>query len=258
MSDRDLTTLSNVKSYLAIDKPNQDNLIRALISRESQTIVTFLSRDIFGVDRTLYPCNGSGTSVLALPETPALTVSAVKVLNTDIPFSTDGVAAGYTFDENAVYLIGSVFPKGRRNVFVSWKSGYVGTDTEFIPAGTKPVLKPTDTGRPLVPLQSIFVDTGAALTLVMASPAAGQFTFDEGAYEFNPADSGRQVELTYQCVPPAIEQACIEMVGLDLKQRDNLGISSKNLAGESISYTSKGMTDSVKEMLSPYRRRWVV
>jgi hypothetical protein len=44
------------------------------------------------------------------------------------------------------------------------------------------------------------------------------------------------------------------MVGLDLKSRDNLGITSKSLAGETVSYSSRGLTDSVKEQLMPYRR----
>jgi hypothetical protein len=60
--------------------------------------------------------------------------------------------------------------------------------------------------------------------------------------------------MTYGYVPPPVEQACIEMVGLDLKARDNLGITSKTLAGETITYSAKGITSSVKEMLGPYRR----
>lgn len=58
----------------------------------------------------------------------------------------------------------------------------------------------------------------------------------------------------YAATPAQVEQACIEMVGIDLKSRDNLGVQSKTLANESISYSDKGMNASVREMLQPYRK----
>ena len=85
-------------------------------------------------------------------------------------------------------------------------------------------------------------------------PATGQYTFAAGSYGFAAADVGVSVTMTYLYVPGPVEQAVIEMVGLDLKARDNLGINSKSLAGETISYSGGGMTASVKEMLQPYRK----
>ena len=65
--------------------------------------------------------------------------------------------------------------------------------------------------------------------------------------------------MSYYYAPPPVEQAVIEMVGLDLQQRSNFGIMSKNIGGSSVTYdksqlNSASMTSSVKELLQPYKR----
>jgi hypothetical protein len=59
----------------------------------------------------------------------------------------------------------------------------------------------------------------------------------------------------YATVPADIEQACIELVSLRLKnaRKANLGIQSKTLAGESITFFSGAMPDSTRDMLLEYR-----
>lgn len=54
--------------------------------------------------------------------------------------------------------------------------------------------------------------------------------------------------------PPDIEQACIETVLLALKRRDHIDVSSKSLAGETISYITADLTPSAKVVLNSYRR----
>ena len=253
----DFTTLAAVKQYLGIPTANQDALIQALISRESRLITDFLNADVAPAARVDYPLNGTGRDVLSLPDTPIVIVSSVKLGQTVVPASADGVAYGFTFDESAVYLVGDVFPRGRRNVFVSWQAGYQGSEAGFVPVGATPTYTPTDEGRAIQDQGVVYVSNGHTLVLVGSNPAVGQYTFSGGVYGFNTAEAGAQVRFTYLAVPAPIEQACIEMVGLDLKQRDNLGINSKSLAGETVSYTTKGMTDSVKEMVAPYKRRFI-
>lgn len=58
----------------------------------------------------------------------------------------------------------------------------------------------------------------------------------------------------YSSIPNEIEQACIELVSLRYKDRDRIGISSKTLAGETITFTAKDFSDAVETTLKQYRR----
>jgi hypothetical protein len=59
----------------------------------------------------------------------------------------------------------------------------------------------------------------------------------------------------YAAVPKAIEQACNEMIAMKFKNErgDRFGVSSKSLAGESISFFHGDMTQSVRATLDNYR-----
>lgn len=58
----------------------------------------------------------------------------------------------------------------------------------------------------------------------------------------------------YAVVPKDIEQACIEMVALRFEDRKRIGITSKGLAGETISFSQKDMNSFAKSVLSQYLR----
>lgn len=250
----DLTTLSAVKAYLAITTTGQDVLIPALIARESKHVETWTGRLFPAVTNTARRLNGTGTAMLTLPDAPILDIAFLSIDGVEVRRSADGLAAGYTFDETTIYLIGARFPDRRQCIVCSWTAGYQDSETDFIPAGNTPTLSPSTGGAAVTNISVTNVATGATLTLVGNTPASGQYTFAAGTYGFAAADTGAQVTMTYQYVPGPVEQAVIEMVGLDLKQRDNLGITSKVLANETVSYSDKSMTASVREMLQPYRR----
>lgn len=55
-------------------------------------------------------------------------------------------------------------------------------------------------------------------------------------------------------VPPEIEQAVIEQIGLRYRERTRIGEASKSIAGEVVSFIQKDMTDSVKTILNNYRK----
>lgn len=253
----DLTTLSAVKAYLAIVTSGQDTLIPALIARESKTVENWTGRRFPAVTNTAKRLNGTGTTMLTLPDTPILDVSFLSIGGVEIPHSSDGVAYGFTFDDTAIYLVGARFPNTRQSVVCSWSAGYQDSETDFIPAGNTPTLTPTTGGRAVTNLSVTNVATGVALDEVGNAPVTGQYSFSGGTYTFNAANSGAQVTMAYQFVPGPVEQSVIEMVGMDLKQRDNLGVQSKSLANETISYSDKGMSASVREMLQPFRRMWL-
>ncbi len=58
----------------------------------------------------------------------------------------------------------------------------------------------------------------------------------------------------YAATPPEVEQACIELIALRYKERDRIGHVSKSLAGETVSFSQKDMSDDIKAVLSLYRR----
>lgn len=58
----------------------------------------------------------------------------------------------------------------------------------------------------------------------------------------------------YAEVPQDVKQAVCELVALRFKERDWIGVSSKTLAGETVSYTQTEMRGSAKKPLDRYRR----
>jgi len=55
-------------------------------------------------------------------------------------------------------------------------------------------------------------------------------------------------------IPPDLEQACIELVGLRFRESDRIGITSKGMAGESTAFLQKDMPPSVQTVLQTYKR----
>lgn len=58
----------------------------------------------------------------------------------------------------------------------------------------------------------------------------------------------------YTTVPADIEQACIETLLLALERRSHIDVSSKSLAGETISYITADLPPSARKLLDPHRR----
>jgi hypothetical protein len=250
-----LTSVANIKQYLAITTPNQDALIGKLIARESALAEKWTGRNFSFVVSQTARVNGTGTPLLVLHDQPVISVEALNVGGVDLTASPDGMAYGFAFDDTSVALVGGDrFPAGRSNIGVSWTAGYRGTANAVVPAGNVPTLQPDDLGFPTVDRGVLFANGTALVAVTSNLPLVDEYFFAEGIYTFNAANTGASVSATFDYCPADVEQAVIEMVGLDLKQRDNLGISSKSLAGESVSYEKSGMPASVKELLKPYRR----
>lgn len=77
-------------------------------------------------------------------------------------------------------------------------------------------------------------------------------------------DGVQNVSISYtagfSAVPPDIEQACIELAGMKFRTRDTTasGFVSKSLAGETISFSQKDMSSSVRSTLNEYRAVFAV
>lgn len=248
-----LTTLAAVKSYMGITNTNQDTLITALIARATSLIQDFTGKKFPTVSNTAKLLDGTGTQTLVLPDFPVLDVSLLKLSAVTVAASADGIAAGYVADENSLTLVGQTFPMGKKNVTCTWNAGYRDSEIAYIPTGNTPTYAPTTSGTPVTAV-GVTTVAGISYTQVGSSPAAGQFSFAAGVFSFNSANAGVQVSMQYYYVPAAVEQACIEMVALKLKQRDNIGVQSRSLATETITYRDQDMTAAAKAMLQPYRK----
>jgi hypothetical protein len=85
------------------------------------------------------------------------------------------------------------------------------------------------------------------------------YTFDDLAikltgYTFTEGSDNVQVAYTAGLVdvPADVDLACCEMVVLKYKGRDRMGVSSKTIAGESISFRDDDMPESIKARLNEY------
>jgi hypothetical protein len=112
---------------------------------------------------------------------------------------------------------------------------------------------------PVTAVTSLSID-GAAIP---AAPAFGQAgwwlsgrTLLLVGYRYTRGRSNVLVTYTagFAATPPDIEQACIETVVLSLNRRDHMDVSSKSLAGETVSFITTELTPSAKQILNSYRR----
>lgn len=58
----------------------------------------------------------------------------------------------------------------------------------------------------------------------------------------------------YATIPADIKQVCIDLVAYKFKETDRVGILSKTMAGEVVSFDSKDLKDQSKNILNNYNR----
>lgn len=256
MQPNDLTTLASVKSWLNISTNGDDGVLTRLISSTSQYIQSWLNRT-FTVSSVTETYSGTGTMKLALRNYPVIAVSTVTIDGINVPFSADGIQAGFVFDSKAVYLIGYKFTQAPQNVRVTYTWGYQKLNELVSIPATPYQVAAASLSLPWNANGSVSYN-GVAMTQVAASPATGQYSVsyinNAPVYTFAAADTGRQVAITYAYTPYEIEQACIELVSLRFRERTRIGENSKSIGGEVVSYSTKDMPDSVKTILNNYRR----
>lgn len=112
---------------------------------------------------------------------------------------------------------------------------------------------------PVTAVATLSID-GIAIPMASGPSAAGYVfsatTIYLQSYLFTPGYQNVAVAYTagYAVTPPELEQACIELVALRYKERDRIGQVSKNLSGETISFTQKDVPADVETVLAQYKR----
>ena len=119
----DLCLLADLKAWLNISNSTDDVLLQRLLTTVSVTMQNWMNRTIPSASYT-ETRDGNGNDTLVLANRPVTAVSSVLVGGQPVLPSPDGIQAGYVFDGWMVYLIGSVFTRGRKNVQVSYTGGF--------------------------------------------------------------------------------------------------------------------------------------
>ena len=121
-----LATLDEVKKAGQINSSAEDELLQQIIDAASSYIAIYCSRDFGSITGTI-TMDGNGRQKIFCPNTPIISVSAVRVDGRSIP-AKSGVglnAQGFTYTSNMILLIGPyVFSEGRQNVEVDLTYGY--------------------------------------------------------------------------------------------------------------------------------------
>jgi hypothetical protein len=112
---------------------------------------------------------------------------------------------------------------------------------------------------PVVTIQSLTVD-GQMIPQAASICAAG-YSFSASqlsvrGYKFCRGAQNVIIAYTagYATIPPDIAQACIDLVALRYRERTRIGEISKSLGGiETVSFSQKDLSDSIKTLLQQYR-----
>lgn len=112
--------------------------------------------------------------------------------------------------------------------------------------------------RPITGIESLMV-SGISIPQQATFGSYG-YRFDDDSITLDGAifvRGKRNIHINYSAgyaiIPPSIAQAVNELVGLRYALRDKQGWTSKSLAGETVSLSTKDMPSSVKTVLDQYR-----
>lgn len=260
MTER-LTTLAQVKDYLGITDGNSDGFLDRLILSASQFVLTWIDRDSFGLLQYTQNFRGNGKSSVLLRAWPAVSVASVGVAGSAIAASTIGnygnPGSGYVlsdvrFGPQSLDLYGYSFWQGAPSQVI-YTAGFRTSQTSNIPADPGPfTITPAEGGQWIGDIGVTIAGTDAIK--VDANPNTGEYTVDvSGVYTFAAADAGKEAVMTYDYVPFDVSFAVTELIGEWYKRKDRIGILSKTLGGqETVTFSQKDMSDSIRSTLQPY------
>ncbi len=147
MPAEDLCTLSDLTSYLGDPNLSTPSLtaLSFLITSVSGWVQGFCERNLAGVQSYTWTTDGNGGGAIFLPEGPVVAVQSVAVDGVAIPASPGSPTYGFLASDCDVAIIGGRFPRGRRNVVITYTAGYPYT---FTPGAGNDPTKDTLAGTP--------------------------------------------------------------------------------------------------------------
>lgn len=275
MAKGDLVLLDDLKAWVyktpvGAGAGLNEQLLKNLITRASQMVVTYTNRVPFQKRTVVELRDGFDSRQMLLREWPVLSVSSVYIDNqivaqgASVPGSGSFSDGWYLdpWDETvpgnpqSISLYGRCFPRGSIRTQVTYVAGYTVLDEAYtIPSGG---------GEYSVVTQPTWIQdegvtfNGTAMTLVAGTtPAAGQYALGSasGQYIFSAADAGNEVKLNYDFVPIDLQQALIEWIAERYAYMSRIGIMSQSVGGQTtVSYSIKAIPEFVKNILDQYKR----
>lgn len=264
MAANDLCTLVDVKACLGRNDENSDAVLASLITRTSRQILSWLRRPNILPHSVSEIRDGTGGLTLVLREWPVLSVASLAVCGQAVPPGSINARGGYALEPwsamppgcaQMLALNGYRFTREAQNVSVSYRAGYqVNAEPQTVGSGAVTVIAPygnwaSDGG--------VSYADGTALVQVSGAPSVGAYQLAPdapGTYNFNAADDGATVLVTYGYVPADLADACIELVGERFKYAQRIGETSHSLGGnETVAFDNARFTPFVTQLLAPYR-----
>ena len=123
MAASDLTTLANIKAWLALSTGSDDAVLARLITATSSYIQSWLGRTL-AVTAYDEVRNGQGGTRMAFANAPVTAVASLRLGRVTIPPVSGPHTAGYLFDDTLLYLRGHAFWEGEQNVSISYSAGF--------------------------------------------------------------------------------------------------------------------------------------
>jgi len=125
MAAGDLTTLAAYKVFVGKTDTNSDALVSTLITAASDWIQTICDRSFTAVATVNEIRDGNGNGELFLRSSPVAAIQSLAVNALAIPAQTaDGQPGYYLVDNVSIALQGYTFTRGRKNVRITYTSGY--------------------------------------------------------------------------------------------------------------------------------------
>jgi hypothetical protein len=270
MTAYDLTTVANVKAWLGLPSAPtpSDATLAGLVVAASRTIYAALSRT------SLLPQSYTDTIDLEsdrvyLANWPVQQVSSVILDGLAVPPAIPASvppSLGFLLQPGdvappgrpqALDIFGRRYHRRRQSLIVAYQAGYAVEGETWTAPSTSPYLITAASpfgawGRDLGVVDA---SSEQPLALVAGAPAAGQYSVNYGVYQFNAADAGAALSLSYGFVPQDLAQAATELAAERFRAAERIGLRSKSLGGqETIAYDLSGISASVAALIAPYRR----
>lgn len=291
-----LTNYNNVAAWLKVQNTTDQAILQRMIAQTSQRILNYINKPDLTVQTFNETISGRDTSRIILRNYPVISITSLTVDTVLIPQSPgvgqygwtltpldgaissrqqelgiDGWVSYYPRGSNNGYGYqdgyrpsrsgsGKCFPRGINNIVCVYQAGYgIQNEAQTIPATPYQLAPLCPHGNFAADNGVTYAATGASLTAVTGTPAAGQYAVSVNAlsgvatYTFAAADTGKAVLLNYSFVPIDLEQCCIDLIAELYRYRDRIGQTSKSVGGQETTAFSNKMPEWTKEVLNQYR-----
>jgi hypothetical protein len=263
----DIITATNLKTYLGVTDATFDTLFAMYISAVSAAVNKYLGRELVSASYS-WALDGSGTGLLWLPAWPITTLTSVKEDGSTLTEGEDGdfrsfADRGYLKKaESAAWPISSIWAKGFKNIDVVAVAGYDQDHTisAFANYGTTVA----GTVKATSAAHGFAAGTTAGVVISGTTNYNGTYTVTYiSATEFYFTATWVATEVghwVYPTMPADISLVAYRKCAKLWKEKTskNVGQSSRNIAGGSVSFIEPVLFDKEEREILDFHRRFTL